>query len=58
MKIELTYEELFLIEMAIDDVLYRLQDPKLPSYEKYHILDQKIYSIRVNAEKSNLVKEH
>lgn len=52
-KLELTEEELYLIEMALDDVLYRLQDPGLPSYQKYNMLDQMLYSIRTNSKKGN-----
>jgi len=51
MTVELSHEELFLIEMALDEVLVKFTpDSKL--YEKFHLVDQKIYSIRKASESS------
>ena len=43
--IELTYDDLFLLEMAVDEVLWKL-DVNSPSYQRYHILDDMLYAQR------------
>ena len=39
-------EELFLIEMALDEVLYKLQNVDSPMYHKFDLVNHKIYSLR------------
>ena len=46
MNIDLSADELFLIEMALDQVLYIIKDTQSPIYTRYHLLDKKIYSVR------------
>lgn len=46
--IELTYDELFLLEMAVDEVLWKLNDNS-PSYQRYKLLD-----IKINAQRKSL----
>ena len=48
---EFSYAELFMIEMAIDEVMYRVNDTNNTTYQKYSLLDQKIYQLRKSAEK-------
>lgn len=43
--VELTYDELFLLEMAVDEVLWKL-DVNSPSYKRYHILNEMLYAKR------------
>lgn len=45
--IELTYDELFLLEMAVDEVLCKL-DLNSPFYQRYHILDVMLYAQRTH----------
>lgn len=52
MKIDLTAEELFLIEMALDQALYSIQDINCPIYKRFEELDVKIARIRRNPEAS------
>lgn len=47
-RIELTYDELFLIEMAIDEVLYRIEDTNSPIYQRLHLLNMTLYERRKN----------
>lgn len=57
MKVDLSYDELFLIEMAIDQAMYAVEhlyvqngDTDNPAYQKYRLLNQKIYELRKSAE--------
>lgn len=47
--VELTYDELFLLEMAVDEVMWNLKD-KSPAYERYKLLDVKINALRRSLE--------
>ena len=47
--VELTYDELFLLEMAVDEVMWHLKD-KSPAYERYKLLDVKINALRRSLE--------
>ena len=47
--IELTYDELFLLEMAVDEVMWNLKD-KSPAYERYRLLEHMLYSRRKSLE--------
>lgn len=51
--VELTYDELFLLEMAVDEVMWHLKD-KSPAYERYRLLDQMLYSKRKSLESDEL----
>ena len=58
MKVELSYDELFLLEMAVDQAMYAVEHlyaqnggTNNPAYQKYHLLNQKIYQLRKSAEK-------
>jgi len=42
MKIDLTAEELFLIEMAIDQTLYSISDIESPIYKRFEEIDVRI----------------
>lgn len=46
-----TEDELFLIEMALDEVLWRITDTNNPTYKRYKLIDDKIYSARINLKK-------
>ena len=46
-QIELTYEELFLIEMAVDEVLYRDLIGDSYIYKKYRKIDRLLYEKRI-----------
>lgn len=45
-KIELTYDELFLVEMAIDEALYKINDTKSPIYQRLSLLNMTLYERR------------
>ena len=45
-KIELTYDELFLIEMSIDEALYRINDTKSPIYQRLSLLNMTLFETR------------
>lgn len=45
-KTTFSEDELFLLEMAIDEVLWRIQDYNSPWYQRYNLLNQKINSLR------------
>ena len=45
-NLDFTYDELFLLEMALDEVLWRIENPNNPTYQRYRLLEQKIYSAR------------
>lgn len=47
--VELTYDELFLLEMAVDEVLWKL-DVNSPSYQRYHRLNELLYAQRKSFE--------
>ena len=49
-QIELTYDELFLLEMALDDVLWRLEENS-PSYRKFSELNKLLYAARMSFNK-------
>ena len=46
-----TEDELFLIEMALDEVLWRITDTNNPTYKRYKLIEDKIYSARINLKK-------
>ena len=50
-KIELTYDELFLIEMSIDEALYRINDTKSPIYQRLSLLNMTLYETRKKMQK-------
>lgn len=50
-NIEFTSDELFLLEMALDEVLWRLTDSSNPTYQRYQLLEQKIYAARFTLKK-------
>lgn len=53
--VEFTETELFLIEMAVDEVLWKLE-PNGPNYIKYDLLNQKVRGHRLAmSKKDNLV---
>jgi hypothetical protein len=45
-NVELTYDELFLLEMAVDEVLWKL-DVNSPIYQRYHRLNEMLYAQRI-----------
>lgn len=49
LTVELTYEDLFLLEMAVDEVLWKLNENS-PKYQEYHRLDKLLYSKRKSFE--------
>lgn len=58
MKVDLSYDELFYIEMAVDQTMYAVEHLYVknggtdnPAYQKYRLLSQKIYELRKIAEK-------
>ena len=51
--VELTYDELFLLEMAVDEVLWKL-DVNSPSYQRYHRLNEMLYAQRRSLESDPL----
>ncbi len=51
MNIDLTHEELFLIEMALDEVICKL-DMNSKLSDRFNAIDQKIYSLRKSSESS------
>ena len=51
--VELTYDELFLLEMAVDEVMWNLKD-KSPAYERYRLLEHMLYSKRKSLESDAL----
>lgn len=46
--VELTYDELFLLEMAVDEVMWKLPENS-PMYQRYKLLD-----IKINAQRKSL----
>jgi len=50
-NIRFTEDELFLMEMALDEVLWRITDTNNPTYKRYKLLEDKIYSARINLKK-------
>ena len=48
-NVELTYDELFLLEMAVDEVMWKLAENS-PMYQRYKILDMKINAQRKSLE--------
>ena len=52
-NVELTYDELFLLEMAVDEVMWNLKD-KSPAYERYKLLDVKLNAQRKSLESDAL----
>lgn len=55
MKVELTENELFLIEMAIDQTMYCIPDINSPLYKKFEQIDQKVFGLRKSEEISESV---
>jgi hypothetical protein len=53
MLVEFSKDELFFIEMALDEVLYRLSDPNSPAYQRFKLVDDKVYSLRKQIDKEN-----
>lgn len=51
-NITLSYEELFLIEMALDEILWKM-DSSSPTYNRFAAIDKLINSTRVKAETSD-----
>lgn len=51
MKVELTHEELFLIEMALDEVICKL-DIDSSIADKFRAIDEKVFSLRKSSESS------
>lgn len=51
MKVELSQEDLFLIEMAIDEAMWHLE-PSTPFYDKLRVLNQRINAVRHTSEDS------
>lgn len=49
MKVDLSYDELFLLEMAVDQVLYMLNDFNSPVYKRFDLIDKKLGSLRCKA---------
>lgn len=45
MKVELSKEDLFLIEMSIDEAMWNMKESS-PFYERLRLLNQMIYSYR------------
>ena len=58
MNIDLSADELFLIEMALDQVLYMIKDTQSPIYTRYHLIDKKIYSVRKLNEDTKQVESY
>lgn len=52
MKVELTENELFLIEMAIDQTMYCIPDINSPLYKRFEQIDQKVFGLRKSEETS------
>lgn len=52
MKVTLSKEDLFLIEMAIDETMWHLKDSS-PIFERYRLLNQMIYQYRRQEEANN-----
>ena len=50
MKVDLTAEELFLIEMALDQALYSIQDISCPIYKRFEEIDVRIAGLRIKDE--------
>lgn len=50
-NITLTEEELFLLEMGLDEVLWRIADTNNPTYKRFKLLEDKIFSTRWNLKK-------
>jgi len=53
MKVNLSYDELFYIEMAVDQAMYAVEHQygmNNPAYQRYQLLSQKIYELRKSAE--------
>ena len=55
-QIELTYDELFLLEMAIDEVLWKLEENS-PSYQKFRELNELLYTQRMSFNKKEKKNE-
>lgn len=53
MKVELTENELFLIEMAIDQTMYCIPGIDSPLYKRFEQINQKIFGLRKSAETSD-----
>ena len=51
MLVEFSKDELFFIEMALDEVLYRLSDPNSPMYQRFKLVDDKVCSLNRQAER-------
>lgn len=51
MNVDLTHEELFLIEMALDEVICKL-DMNSKLSDRFNAIDHKIYSLRKSSESS------
>jgi hypothetical protein len=51
MKIDLSQEDLFLIEMAVDEAMWHLE-PSTPFYDKLGLLNQRINAMRHASEDS------
>lgn len=49
---DFTEVELFLIEMAIDEVMWKLA-PNSPNYQKFELLNQKVRGYRIALEHSD-----
>ena len=49
LTVELTYEDLFLLEMAVDEVLWKLNENS-SKYQQYCRLDKLLYSQRKSFE--------
>lgn len=47
--VELTYDEMFLLEMAVDEVMWKLPENS-PMYQRYKLLDVKINALRRSLE--------
>ena len=54
-QIELTYDELFLLEIAIDEVLWKLEENS-PSYQKFRELNELLYAQRMSFNKKEKKK--
>ena len=52
-KVEFSETELYLIEMAIDEVLYKFSDPNSPAYQRFKLIDDKVYSLRKQIDMEN-----
>lgn len=49
LTVELTYDDLFLLEVAVDEVLWKL-DENSPNYQRYHRLNELLYLQRKSFE--------